>query len=411
MSGGTDPIRAELHQVEPREQVGARTGSAFEFQYHQAAAGALEVLDDTRVACVYCEWHDDYVIESAGVVGYRFHQVKTRSASQGPWRLNEFFGILRRKGTKPKTASGKGKKPSTPPAPAATSDSNFGRLYDHVGKFGDRCEHFVFVTDAGVADDFTALLDAVRPLSDAGGLLGAAASTFATLQIALPFAFPALTGDELFRFLKRLYIQEAIGKLSDLKSCRTLIAGRIHDLSEVDLTISEAQKIGSELVAVVRDRSHRKLEILPGSSNDLRVAKGLVLDDVLRILSLSTAGYRELKASGKPGVVALSRLQRLCKRSGVADALIPDLCRLKTTWDAWWTRHRHLVNVLDMLPLKNECAAALTVHTDGRLTFDGLRDQAVALSTKYAQVLKATEPLTSELVFGLMLAIAVEAEP
>jgi len=44
-----------LHEVEPREQAGAVTGARYDFQYHQAAAAALEVLDDTDVACVYCE--------------------------------------------------------------------------------------------------------------------------------------------------------------------------------------------------------------------------------------------------------------------------------------------------------------------------------------------------------------------
>lgn len=406
-------MTAELHQVEPREQVGAGTGNAFEFQYHQAAAGALEVLDDTKVACVYCEWHDDYVIESAGVAAYRFHQVKTRSASQGPWRLNEFFGIKRSTGKKPQNAppSSKKKAKSAPAAPTVSADSIFGRLHDHVLKFGARCEHFVFVTDAGVADNFTELLDAVRPLADFNALSGDPAGTFNALHAALPSAFPSITPSDVFSFLKRLHVQDAIGKLADLRDCRALLGGRIYQMSEVDLTQSETQKIGAELVAVVREKSHRKLPTLPTSTSELRLAKGLVLDDVLRVLSLSAAGYRELRASGREGVVALSRLHRLCKRSGVADALIPELCRLKTSWDAWWLRQRHAVNILDLLPLKNECADTLKVHADGRMTFDGLREQATALTGKYGSVLTSSEPLTKELVFGLMLAVAVEAEP
>jgi Cap4 dsDNA endonuclease len=78
-----------LHEVVPREQVGPATGERYDFQYHQAAADCLQVLDDTQVACVYCEWHDDYVIETAGVISYRFHQVKTRLASLGPWTLKD----------------------------------------------------------------------------------------------------------------------------------------------------------------------------------------------------------------------------------------------------------------------------------------------------------------------------------
>ena len=297
-SSGSLP-QAELHRVLPREQVGAVTGDRYDFQYHQAAADCLQVLDDTQVACVYCEWHDDYVIEAVGVVSYRFHQVKTRSASQGPWTLNEFFGVKRPRG--------RARKGSTK-AGTATTDSIFGRLYDHVSRFGDRCEWFVFVTDSGVASDFEALLKEVRAIADRSALSSNTASEFAKLHAALVSAFPLLTADNLFGFMKRLYVQEALGKLGDLKACRTLIGGRIYEMSEVNLTMSEAQKIGSDLVAAVREKSHRVLPTLPATTAELRAAKGLVLDDVLRILSLSSAGYRELKSGGRDSVITLSRL-------------------------------------------------------------------------------------------------------
>lgn len=396
-------MTAELHQVAPREQVGAQTGDRFEFQYHQAAADALQVLDDTQVACVYCEWHDDYVIESAGVASYRFHQVKTRAPSLGPWTLNEFFGIRRAKGKKPKNG---------PPNPAtATTDSIFGRLLDHVDKFGGRCEWFVFVTDAGINSDFETLLNSVRPTADFSELTGDVAAEFARLHAALSSAFPSLAPSELHSFLKRLHIRDALGKLGALKDCRTLIAGRIYDISEVNLSISEAQKIGADLVAAVREKSHRVLPTLPMSTASLRAAKGLVLDDVLRILSLSNSGYRELKQGGRDSVVALSRLHRLCKQSGVTDALIPELCRLKTMWDAWWIAQRHIVNVLDITLLKQESADALRLHIDGKMNFNGLRGQAKSLATKHAPVVTSSEPLDDEIVFGLMMTLAVEATP
>ncbi len=60
---------------------------------------------------------DDFTwIETAGTLTYRFHQVKTRSASEGPWTLNEFFGIQRPRGKKPK---------NKPPKISATTDSIF----------------------------------------------------------------------------------------------------------------------------------------------------------------------------------------------------------------------------------------------------------------------------------------------
>jgi Cap4, dsDNA endonuclease domain len=396
--GGGAP---QLHEVEPREQVGAGTGEKYDFQYHEAAADALQVLDDTKIACVYCEWHDDYVIELAGVLSYRFHQVKTRSVSQGPWTLNEFFGVKRPKGKKPKNG---------PPKVAATPDSIFARMFDHSNKFGDRCEWFVFVSDAGVSSEFESLLDSVRPAADQSVLAGSVADEFAKLHAALVTAFATLSEDELFRFLKKLYVRQAVGKLGDLKSCRTLIGGRIHELSEVDLTMSEAQKIGADLVALVREKSHRKLPSLPATNEDLRAAKGLVLGDVLRILSLSTAGYHELQSGGRDSVVTLSRLHRLCKRCGMNDSLIPDFCRLKAAWDAWWIGQRHSINQLDFIALKKACGDALLVHTAGKLDFEGLRSEAKALATKYGSVLTPTEPLDEALVFGLIMAVAAETE-
>ena len=127
-------------------------------------------------------------------------------------------------------------------------------------------------------------------------------------------------------------------------------------------------------------------------------------------LSLSSAGYHALKSGGRASVVALSRLHRLCKRSQVDDKLIPEFCRYKTEWEAWWIAQTHVVNGLDQLSLKKECADALRMHTEGTLDFNGLRYQAKALAVKYVTVLTSTEPLTDELVVGLMLALAVESE-
>lgn len=389
----------ELHQVLPREQVGATTGDRYDFQYHQAAADSLEVLDDSRVTCIYCEWHDDYVIETAGASSYRFHQVKTRSASQGPWTLNEFFGVKRTLG-RPKKG--------TSPSGTATTDSIFGRMFDHVSRLGARCELFVFVTDAGITDEFKDLLASIR--TGAVPLPAASATELSKLFNALKTAFPSLAANDFLDFMKRLYVRDALGKLNNLKECRTLIGGRIYEMSEVNLSMTEAQKIGSALVAAVRERSHRTLDSLPATVAELQAAKGLVRDDVLRILSLSDTGYRELKSGGRTAVIALSRLHRLCKRSNVSEALIPDLCRLKTTWEAWWITQRHSVNPLDYLALKKECADAMRVHVAGGLNFGDLRLVAKQLAAKFIHVLTSTEPITEELIFGFLLSLAVEAE-
>lgn len=71
---------------------------------------------------------------------------------------------------------------------------------------------------------------------------------------------------------------------------------------------------------------------------------------------------------------------------------------------------RHLVNQLDFLLLKKESGSALRLHASGDLDLAGLRNEARALAQKFAPTFTSTRALTDELVFGLMLSIAVEAE-
>jgi hypothetical protein len=382
--------------VQPREQAGARTGALFEYQYHQAAAEALSLLDDANAVCVYCEWHDDYVTESAAGDSYAFNQVKTRQKSDGPWSLAEFFGL------------GRKRKYALPPVTRA--DSIFAHLWDHTRKFGDRCGRFVVVTDAGVDPPLEALLADTKAVKHFAELPPNSATHLANLRQSLAGVFHDVTDESLFTFLSRLWVREGVGTVRDLQGCRVLIASRILEASEVDLLMSEAKKIGADLVAVVRQRSHTTLQALPATPEDLRTAKGLVIDNLLRLLSLSTEGYRQLRAGGRESVLALSRLHRLCNRNNVAESLIPDLCRYKTEWAAWWIDQRDRVNDADYLALKAECADLLRAHSSGGLGFDRLVEESKVLAERYRERLTSSVPLRAELVVGLIIALAVESE-
>jgi Cap4 dsDNA endonuclease len=397
---GASPNHPNLHEVSPREQSGSQTGARFEFQYHQAAADALQVLDDTKVACVYCEWHDDYVVELANRDCLQFHQVKTRSNSQSPWSVNELFGVTSPRGKAAAAASA---------GTAARTDSIFARFYDHTQKFGERCDAFVFVTDHGISSEFTALLGAVSIVASASELIGPPAKSFARVHASLTQSFVTVTAAWLLAFMKRLVIQPAVGSLSSVDECQLIIGGRIVDNSEVELSVPEARKIGAALVAEVRARSHLVLNSLPTSIDSLRSLKGLMLGDVLRVLSLSSAGYRELRTGGRESVLALSRLHRFLKRSGADPALIEDICQLKTLWDSWWINQRHVIEPIEYVSLKQECADVLKAHSLGAMTFLGLRSEATRLTAKYRLVLTSTDPITESHVFGLMMSLAAEA--
>lgn len=387
----------ELHKVAPREQVGAQTGALYEYQYHQAAAEALTLVDNEHATCIYCEWHDDYVTESAAPCGYSFHQVKTRTKSQGPWTLSVFFGL------------GK-KKKGNAPRQVTNESSIFAHLWDHTQKFGNRCSRFIFVTDAGIEREFDAFLDATKSVSSPAELSSESAGTFNTLRQSLDPVFPNVTDSSLFTFLSRLHVQNGVGSVHDLPETKLLIANRILTASEVDLLVSEAKKIGADLVGAVRERSHRTLKILPTTSAELRLSKGLVIGDILNLLSLSVEGYEQLRKGGRESVRALSRLHRLCKRNGVDDSLIPDLCRYKTGWTGWWLNERDRLNGTDFIALKSECVEILKLHSMGNLPFDKLVEQAKGLADKYRGTLTSSNPLSPELVLGLIIELAVQAE-
>jgi hypothetical protein len=306
-----------LHEVFPREQVGSQTGALYEYQYHQAAAKALTLLADDSIVCVYCEWHDDFVAENgtSSAPCFTFHQVKTRTKSKGPWPLGEFFGLAR--------------KPKGEAEPASDSSSIFGRLWDHTSKFGSNCSNFVFVTDAGIETKFSGFLADIHAHKSLAELSAESSMLFERILAQSSQALNGVSAESLFAFLSKLRVEEAIGNAQDLDGVKALLASRIFDSSEVDLAMSEARKIGGELVSKVRSRSHLVLTILPKTTEDLRQLKGLVVDDVLRELSLSIEEYRSLRQEGRTAVRTLSRLHRLCKRTGIPEEYIPLLCSCK----------------------------------------------------------------------------------
>ena len=249
-----------LHEVVPREQVGPQTGALYEYQYHQAAAEALSLLTDETSVCVYCEWHDDFVSENSSAACYVFHQVKTRIKSKGPWRLTEFFGLAKTKKGQPESA--------------LDGSSIFAHLWDHTTKFGHKCRRFVFVTDAGIQSDLADFLTEVSTCTAAGQLSGPSQIIFQRVLSQASQTLNGVTNESLFNFLSKLTVGDAVGTVQDLEAVKLLLANRVYDSSEVDLLISEARKIGADLVAEVRNRSHRVLATLPGTTEELRQLKG-----------------------------------------------------------------------------------------------------------------------------------------
>lgn len=401
-STNSNDLAQEIFQVMPREQVGAVTGTKYEFQYHQAALDGLQVLDDRKAICLYCEWHDDYAVETAEEGHYRFHQVKTRSRSDGPWKLNTFFGI-RSKLSKQMTA-GEGKI-----VIESEGSSIFLKMFDLVEKFKNRCEAFVFVTDAGIARDFQMMQTNVHRASDLDVLDESSLQQLTKIHASIATKRPDITREMLFEFISKLEFKDAVGSEKDMDLARDALARKIYDLSEVDLRVSESQIIAADLVSMVRTKSHRVLGVIPMNLEELRKAKGIQIHDILQLLSLSTEGYRELKAGGKESVVTLSRLQRYCKSNGFPDDFVRRCCECKTLWDEWNLKQKYMTDSLDLDALREECRTLLRFHQTDGFDIHKLFDEVKKITKKYENRIISTEPLNSLHVMGLVLTLAIGA--
>ena len=78
------------------------------------------------------------------------------------------------------------------------------------------------------------------------------------------------------------------------------------------------------------------------SKADIDLATGVGLDDLLKVLSISTQVYQTLLAGGDPAAIkAASVLQRKLKEAGASDSMIESASQAKVAWDVWERTARH----------------------------------------------------------------------
>lgn len=386
-----------LGQVEPRERVGAQTGRKYEFQYERTARAALDLLSDgAEQVCVYCDWHDDYVVElGSPSARYVFHQVKGRKSSQGPWKFNEFFGVLNKK-----TA-----KPSKTPAPV-TTNAIVPLMLLHHKNFGDRCAGLAFVTNAGLDPALSHFLKIVGRTNSEADLPDEVRYAFQHVARAYTATDPPLTSSaaDLFTWLRGLKVYTDRGHLEDQDAALLELANVVVEYSEIDLLQRQAKQIAREIVSRVRGKAAHSTTVVPTSDEQLRRDKGIVIVELLNVLSLSTQAYEQLKAGeGRDTVKTLSRLQRFCLKNGMDDFLVT-ICEFKVRWDVWRTIERHFMNSADYLLLESKAKAVLKAG----LTIEKAVAEAKDIAKQF-NGLMAT-PLTTEHVMGLLFSLAAQAE-
>ena len=389
-SGNAAVVTVKLHELQA-EQVGAQTGDLYEYQYHQAANATLLLLDG-NVHSVYCEWHDDFVLETVKS-DYEFHQVKTRTKKRGPWRLSEFFGTPRR--TKAKRQN------------PADKTSFFLKMFQTWRQFESSTKKCVLLTDNVLDQDFQALLDHIGASSDA--TQAASDANFKHIVDTVNQICADLTNVTLFNFLRVFRWEPALGNVEDLQACRAMIADRMMEVSEVDVLHSETRQMTLALVATVRKKSHHTAKT-PIDDDVLRSTKAVALPELLNLLSLSPDGYRALKQTGRHAVRTLSRLHRWCQTLGWPEQVIPNVCALKAGWHVWLHANRLVLTQLDELVLRTAVQQMLVGQNRPGGTLENLIAQAKLLSEKYSSSLATTPRVTPEIIVGLAFDMAVNAQ-
>lgn len=386
-----------LGHVEPRERAGAQTSRRYEYQYERTARAALDLLAaGAKHVCVYCDWHDDYVIEIGHPsTRYVFHQVKGRKSSQGPWKFNDFFGLALKKTAK------------LPKCPAPISDGAIVPLMIlHHRNFADNCAGLAFVTNAGLDAALSHFLEMIGGAQDAAALPDEARKAFDHMAQAYAATTPPLAASaaHLFAWLQGLKVHTDSGQLEDPEAALLELANVVVDYSEIDLRQRQAKQIAREIVGRVRLKAAHSTTLIPASDEQLRNDKGIVITDLLNVLSLSSQAYAQLKAGeGQDTVKTLSRLQRYCLANGMTDQLV-SICAFKAQWDIWRTIERHFLSSIDYILVEKQANDLLKAG----LAIEKIVAEAKDIAKQFAG-LTAT-PLEPEHVIGLVFSLAAQAE-
>lgn len=387
-----------LGHVEPRERAGAQTGRRYEYQYERTARAALDLLGDgTKHVCVYCDWHDDYVVETGDPpTRYLFHQVKGRKSSQGAWTFGEFFGVRLKK------AKAIAKKP-----PAVSDDAIMPRMLMHYGNFADNCAGIAFVTNAGLNPELTGFLAAVAAAAEVTSLPTDARIAFDHVARAYAAATPPMVAspDDLLTCLRSLVVHTDQGQLDSPDAALLEIAAVVADLSEIDLRQRQAKVIARQVVERVRLKVSHSTTVVPAPDEQLRQDKGIVVAELLSVLSLSTEAYKALKGGASSDTVkTLSRLQRFCDKHPRLQEHIVPISQFKAQWDVWRTIERHNVSGADFLLLEGRANEVLK----GEMTIERVVAEAKDIAKQFAGV--GVTPLTPEDVLGLIFSKAALSE-
>jgi hypothetical protein len=318
---------AKIELVPAVEQAGRDTISRFDMQFQAAAYAALEILNGVA-DCVYCDFHDDFVVRKLvdGRPSYHFFQVKTKKKLNHQWGLNDVFGMKKR---------GQG----TDKASLERIRRSFaGKLLCHGIVFGDQCDEVTLLTNVHFEDGVIETVEELRCKSHK-----CAAATFLSKHFSAVFALePEAAADSGTATLAKLSLRPGVSYIGEDREAFAGAARRaIHKYSEIDLDHYETQALANGLVDLVFKKS--KTPLAGARPDDIERLVGIRLEDLLDALSISKGVYEAIRkdAEDPKALKTASTLQRWLGAAGASEPMIEFAAQKKVDWDLWLRNARH----------------------------------------------------------------------
>lgn len=320
--------------VAPTENVGRETISRFDMQFQAAAFAALEILEGKGIDCVYCDFHDDFVVrrQEQGKTTYHFFQVKTKKKLHHQWDLAEIFAFKKRGQKTDADSLEKMRK------------SFGGRLLLHCIVFDDACREVTLLSNVHFDDDVVTTVEQLRGRAPASK----AAKFLAEHFCAIFEITPALPDGKSGELLAKLSLDVGVAYMApDRDAFASAARSAIHKYSEIDLTYHETNELANGLVDLVYRKSRTPLASV--SPADITSFAGVQLEDLLQVLSISRSVYNALAAGEDPKALrSASVLQRCLKAAGATDPMIEFAAQQKVNWDVWLRSARHIYSPFDL---------------------------------------------------------------
>jgi hypothetical protein len=389
-ASATDAI---LINAAPTEEVGRETLSRYDMQFQAAAYAALEILEGKGVVCVYCDFHDDFVVkrETAGLANYHFFQVKTKGKLNYQWTLLDVLAIKKKGQT------------TDVEALKRIRSSFIGKLLEHGIRFGNTCVAVTLLSNVHFEDTVVTIVDEWQARKNDNKASKLVVENFSDIFAVDPAWAKSVVQD----VLAKLSLQSGANHIgSDREQFVNASRAAIYKYSEIDLEFFEITDLANNLLDMVYQRSKGSLATVDKKDIDARA--GITLDDLLRVLSISPPAYRAL-LGGEDGKVikTASILQRVLNTSGASSGMIEFASAQKVAWDIWFRNARHTYAEFDLALLLQKLDDAYRKWRLAGGTFNDLENLVNQFLADPS--LAKFSGLSKELIFGGTLAALVRS--